>query len=219
VFHLWYLPEPGFSLWPCAVLLLIFIPVSIWHDRNWKRTLSQYAQVRAEAGASDPDWPTPGLARMMGVQPWLVLSVTGLLAIVTGIVTWAAALWPERPAGFELPINPFDLPYLWTCIVAATAAVIAGLAIGLDAWRSPWARVARKVRRAIYASAEKRERLFAEALAADPGIVSADALPPAGPGEDSDGAAQRDAPESAQAPGHDSERPSGQDSERSSFRL
>lgn len=171
MFHSWFLPEPAFPLWPCAVLLLVFIPVSIWHERNWRRTLAAYARVRAGAGARDANWPTPSLARMMGVQPWLVLLATSLLALVTAVAIWAAVVWPQRPLGFDVPINPFDLPYIWTSVVMGIAAVIAGLAIAWDAGSSPWAGVARKVRRAIYASAEERERWFAEALAVDPGIV------------------------------------------------
>lgn len=170
MFHSWYLPEPTFPLWPCAVLLVVFIPVSIWHERNWRRALAAYAQARTEAGAADEGWPTPDLARAMGVQLWLVLLVTILLALGVAIAAWAALLWPHRPPGFDQPLNLYDLPYLWSFIVAGTAAVIAGLAIALDVGRSPWVGVARKVRRAIYASPEERARLFALALAADPGV-------------------------------------------------
>jgi hypothetical protein len=174
VFQSLYLPEPEFSLWPCAVLLLIFIPVSIWHERNWRRTLAAYVRARAAAGVNDPDWPSPDLARMMGVQPWLVLTATTLLAFGIAVAAWAALSWPHRPLGFDVPINPLDLPYIWTSVVAGTAAVVAGLAIAYDAWSSPYAGVARKVRRAIYTSGEERERLFSLALDSDPDVARAD---------------------------------------------
>lgn len=170
----WYLPTLSFSLWPCVVLLIVFIPVSILHERNWRRTLTAYAQFRRDAGATDADWPSADLARAMGVQVWLVTLPTGMLAIVTGVAIWAALLWPRRPPGFDTAINPFDLPYLWGFIVAGAAAVIAGLAIAIDVGRSPWVGVARKVRRAIYAEPPERERLFALALEADPGVAHAE---------------------------------------------
>jgi hypothetical protein len=170
VVNFWYLPDPGYPVIPCAVLLLVFIPVSIWHERNWLRTLAAYAEVRREAGAVEEDWPQSDLATLMGVQLWLVLLVTSLLAAGTGVAVWAALLWPQRPAGFDLPVNFYDLPYLGAFVVAGVAAVVAGLAIAVDVARSPWAGVARKVRRAVYARPDERERLFGLALAVDPGV-------------------------------------------------
>ena len=170
----WYLPTLSFSLWPCVALLIVFIPVSILHERNWKRTLSAYSEFRRDAGATEADWPSADLARAMGVQPWLVSLATAMLAIVTGVALWAALLWPHRPAGFDAAINWYDLPYLWSFIVAGIAAVIAGLAIAIDVGRSPWRGVARKVRRAIYVDPQERTRLFALAHAADPGVPPAE---------------------------------------------
>jgi hypothetical protein len=172
--HFWYLPTLGFSLWPCAALIVVFIPVSIYHERNWRRTLAAYAQVRRDAGAEDLEWPSAELSHAMGVQLWLVLTATLALATMTGVAVWAAMLWPHTPPGFELPINYYDLPYLWGFVVVGTAAVVAGIAIAVDVGRSPWRGVARKVRRAIYAKPPERERLFALALAADPGIPPAE---------------------------------------------
>ena len=136
----WYLPTIEFSLWPCAVLLLVFVPVSIWHERNWRRTLAAYAAARRDAGAAEEEWPTRSLRRVMGVQPGLVLAACTLLALVTGLGVVAAFVWPKRLPGFDLPINPYDLPYLWSMIVAATAAVVAGVAVAVDVWRNPWSR-------------------------------------------------------------------------------
>ena len=166
-----YLPTLGFSLWPCAVLLLVFIPVSFWHERNWRRTLAEYAQVRKNAGVSDGEWPPPGMANLMGVQPGLILFACAILGLMVAVAVVAALMWPRTPPGFEHAINPLDLPYVWSMIVAAAAAVIAGVAIALDVARNPWSKVARSVRRAIYAPAEQRSRCFAEALAVDPGIT------------------------------------------------
>ena len=122
---------------------------------------------------------------MLGVQPGLILLATALLVPVIALGAWAALLWPHTPPGFSLPINPLDLPYLWSMIVAGTAAVVAGAAIAIDVKRNPWSRVAHYVRRAIHASAEQRARLFDAALLGDPGVphgASAnDAEPPTAP--------------------------------------
>jgi hypothetical protein len=168
VFYSWYLPERPEWLWVCGALLLVFIPISIRHNRNWKRTLAQYAEIRREAGASDQPWPAPDLAFVMGLQLWLVVLVTTLLAGMTLFAAWAAWLWPFRPPGFDLPVNPFDLPYLWSFIVAGCAATVAGVTLAVAVARSPWWPVARRMRRAIYADPEARDRFFDEALQVDP---------------------------------------------------
>ena len=170
----WYLPTVGFSLWPCAVLLAVFVPVSIWHDRNWRRTLAAYAQARRDAGASAEKWPSGELARVMGVQPWLIFTVGMLLALVVATAAWAAVIWPGKPLGFETPLNPYDLPYVWSMVIAGAAAVVACMAVAIDLSRSPWARVAESVRRSMYAPQDKRAVLFAQAIASDPGIPQRD---------------------------------------------
>jgi hypothetical protein len=170
MFESWYLPIPMFPLWPCVVAILVFIPVSIWHERNWRRTLAEYAERRHAEGAPPGVWPTADLAIALSLQPWLVLGVTTALALVTGFGIYAAVLWPYRPPGFDLPINPYDLPFLWSMIVAGAAAVAAGLAIGIDGVTSPWAPVAHELRRSMYAKPEVRERRFSAAISADPGV-------------------------------------------------
>jgi hypothetical protein len=182
-----------FSLWPCVVTLLVIIPVSFWHERNWRKTLADYSALRREAGAPEGEWPPRGLSNNMGVQPGLILTVCALLAAMTAFSVYAALIWPNRPPGFDMPINPYDLPYLWAMAVAGTATVIAGVAVAMDLARSPWTKVARNVRRAIYAPQAERERRFALALAADPGVLAArqarervlahDAVPPLAAGE------------------------------------
>jgi hypothetical protein len=178
----WYLPTLGFSLWPCAILLLVFIPVSIWHERNWRRTLAAYAVERREAGATDENWPSPGLVHLMGVQPGLLLLASMMLGLMVGLAAWAALLWPRRPPGFELPVNSLDLPFLWSMITAGIAAVIAGVAIALDVRGNPLSRVAFLVRRAIYVSADERASRFAQALLVDPGVPRQASAPARGDG-------------------------------------
>lgn len=164
----WYLPNIEFPLWPCAVLLVVFIPISILHDRNWRKTLADYARLRREAGAPEGDWPSASLARLMSIQPGLIIAVCAVLGIGVAIATTAALMWPQTPPGFDLPINPLDLPYLWSMIVAGTAAIVAGVAIAVDVLRSPWSKVAKHVRRAMYAPPVVRAKLFADALKLDP---------------------------------------------------
>ena len=172
--HFWYLPTVDYpQLWPCVgVFFLFFIPVSVWHDRAWRRTLAEYGVLRAAAGAVDP-WPPAGMRTLIGVQAWLVLTAAGLLAAMTALGIAALAAWPSKLPFFDYPINYFDRPYLLGAVVAGTAAVVGAVALGADLVRSPWAAVAHKVRRATHAPAATRERLFAEALAVDPGVEAA----------------------------------------------
>lgn len=166
----WYLPTLSFSLWPCVILLVIFIPISIWHERNWRRTLADYAIARREAGAVEEDWPPRELARLMSIQPWLLFVVSGMLGVTVTLAAWAAMLWPHRPPGFQLPLNPYDLPYVWSMVVAGIAAVCAGVAVAMDLKSHPMAQVANQVRRSMYVSAAERAERFARALQADPGV-------------------------------------------------
>jgi hypothetical protein len=155
-----------------GVALLVFIPVSIWHDRAWKRTLAEYGAARAKAGATD-SWPPLGMSALIGVQPWLILTCAGMLAIMTALGLGALLVWPHRLPFFDGPLNYFDRPYVATMVVVGTAAVVGAVALGVDLARSPWAAAASKVRRATHARPETRERLFAAALAVDPGVLRA----------------------------------------------
>lgn len=166
----WWLPPLEFSLWPCAILLIIFVPISIHHERNWRRTLAQYAEARREAGADDGEWPPPGAAMLMGVQPWLVFAVAGILAAATLLGLALVLAWPHRVPGFSVPLNYFDRPYMWCMIVAGTAAVVGAVALGIDVVRSPWAAVAHQVRRSMYGTEEMRAARFSAALLVDPGV-------------------------------------------------
>ncbi len=168
--HFWWLPTLGFSLWPCAILLIIFVPISVFHERNWKRTSAEYAVYRAAAGATDGTWPPEDSRIVLGIQPWLLVAVASLLAAMTLTGLATLLVWPHKLPGFDYPINYFDRPYLWCMVVAGTAAVVAALTLAFDIMRNPWSRVANRVRRAIYAKPAARTRYFEEALAADPGV-------------------------------------------------
>ena len=174
----WYLPNLELSsLWPCAALLLVFIPVSIWHERNWRRTLADYAEARRKAGAAGGEWPSAALARLMSIQPGLVMFACALLGLGVAVAAATALIWPQTPPGFDLPINPYDLPYLWSMVVAGAAAVVAGVAIAVDVWRNPWSKVAKHVRRAIHARPIVRAQLFSAALKVDPELLLLAAAP------------------------------------------
>jgi hypothetical protein len=167
----WYPPTLDFSPWPCIVLLIVLVPISIWHERHWRATLVAYAALRREAGAGDDKWPSWGLARLMGVEPGLVLTACGMLGAVV-LLAAAAIMTSGSALGFDLLIGPLDLLYLWTLVVAGAAAVVAGVAIAIDLWRNPWSRVGRLLRRAIHARPDVRAQLLAQALVIDPGLRS-----------------------------------------------
>jgi hypothetical protein len=169
--NFWYLPTVEYPLlWPCVgVALLVFIPVSIWHDRAWKRTLAEYGAARVAAGATDP-WPPEGMSALIGVQPWLVFTVAAFLSAMVALGLAALVVWPHRLPFFDGPLNYFDRPYLAAMLVAGAAAVVGAVALALDLARSPWARVAGRLRRATHARPDVRERQFASALEVDPGV-------------------------------------------------
>jgi hypothetical protein len=113
------------------------------------------------------------MSALIGVQPWLVLTCAGLLAVMTALGLGALLVWPHRLPFFDGPLNYFDRPYVATMVVAGTAAVVGAVALGVDLVRSPWAAAASRLRRATHARPETRERLFAAALAVDPGVKGA----------------------------------------------
>lgn len=165
-----YLPTIDWPLWPCLVLLVVFIPISIWHEAHWRRTLAQYAAARRAAGAPEGDWPSPELRRVLSLQPLLLLLVAVLLAAMVALGTVALLAWPHRLSGFDQVINYFDRPYLAAMLVAGTAAVTGAVVLALDLWRSPWRGVAAQIRHAVHAPQTKREACFSAALKLDPGV-------------------------------------------------
>lgn len=164
-----YLPTIDWPLWPCLVLLVVFIPVSIWHETHWRRTLADYAAVRRAAGATDEEWPSAELRRVLGLQPWLVFFAAMLLTAMVALGTAALLAWPHRLPAFDDVINYYDRPYLTAMLVAGAAAVVGALALALDLWRSPWRRTAALIRRAVHAPTPKREALLSAASKVDPG--------------------------------------------------
>jgi hypothetical protein len=171
--HFWYLPTVDYPLWPCAGLtLLVLIPVTIWHERAWRRTLAEYGAARSAAGAVDP-WPPEGMGALLGVQPWLLLTAATLLAMMTALGLAALLMWPRKVAFFDAPLNYFDRPYVAATVVAGIAAVVGAVAVGIDLMRWPWAGVARALRRATHAAPEKHAKLMSAALQADPGVERA----------------------------------------------
>lgn len=169
----WWLPEVRYPLWPCLVLILVFIPISLRHERNWRRTLAEYSAARAQAGATDGVWPPKRIKHLVGIQPWLLFAVAGMLGFVIALAIVGLVYWPHTPPLFYDAINYFDRPYLTIACVIGIAAVAAIVAVAVDISRQPWAPVADKVRRSIYASPEKRAELFSAALRADQGVPDA----------------------------------------------
>jgi hypothetical protein len=171
--HFWYLPTVDFPLWPCVGLtLLVLIPVTIWHERAWRRTLAEHGAARSAAGAADP-WPPEGMGALLGVQPWLLLTAAALLAAMTALGLAALLMWPRKVAFFDAPLNYFDRPYVAATVVAGIAAVVGAVAVAIDLMRSPWVGVARALRRATHAAPEKHAQLMNAALQADPGVERA----------------------------------------------
>jgi hypothetical protein len=181
-----YVPTIDHPLWPFAVLLVVFIPVSLWHERNWRATLDAYAHARRAAGAPDEPWPAPGMGWVLGLQPWLLLAVSMMLAAMVALGTAAMVAWPHRLLGFDEVLNYFDRPYLAAMLAAGYAVVIAAVAVAIDLIRSPWSGVANQVRRCTYASAEERQTRFDRALACDPGVQHTDGAGPTSPSDSSE---------------------------------
>lgn len=170
-----YLPTIDHSLWPCAVLLVVFVPVSVWHEVHWRRVLAEYAVLRREAGAAAGEWPTSELRWVLSLQPWLILFATILLGIMVAIGGAALLAWPNRLPNFNEVINYYDRPYLGAMLIAGAAAVVGGCALAIDLERSPWKGVARLIRRAPHGSQAQRDEIYSAALKVDPGVLSAQA--------------------------------------------
>ena len=168
--NFWYLPTLSFSLWPCVVLVLVFIPISLYHERTWRRTLAEYATARREAGATEREWPPADARHLLGIQPRVLYAVAAMLGAMTALGIVVLAAWPHRLPHFDAALNYFDRPYLLGMSVIGLAAVVAIVALAFDISHQPWAPVAERLRRSMYAPAEKRARLFSAALAADPGV-------------------------------------------------
>jgi len=206
-FRSMWLPTLDYSLWPCMLLLIVFIPVSLWHERAWRRTLAEYAQLRVGAGARDAAWPSQSLRRRLGTQPWLLLAATAPLAAMTALGLAALLAWPKGLPGFDQPLNYFDRPYLAAVSVAAIAAIVAVVAVVVDLLGSPWARVASNIRRAVHARPAEREKRLAAALEADPDVAEARTRAAAVDAVTGDQAASADTPDAPAAAADPDEHP------------
>ena len=168
-----YLPTIDHSLWPCAVLLVVFIPISVWHEVGWRRTLAEYAALRCERGVGDRHWPPSELRWVLSLQPWLILAATALLGAMVALGAAALLTWPHRLSFFNEVINYYDRPYLTVVLIAGAAAVIGGCALAVDLARSPWKGVAFHLRRAVHVRQPVRDARFSAALEVDPGVLAA----------------------------------------------
>lgn len=170
-----YLPPFEYwPVWPCLTLLVIFIPVSVWHQHHWNRTVAEYAELRREAGAPDETWPPSELKWVLSVQPGLLFAVSALLIVMLGFGFGALIAWPHRLFPWMNILNYYDRPYLATMLVAGSAALVGALALAIDLSRSEWRGVARQVRRAVHAPRRARQERFAAALMIDPGLERAE---------------------------------------------
>lgn len=168
-----YLPTVDWPLWPCLVLLIVFIPLSIWHQVHWNRTVAEYAALRRAAGATDEPWPTPDLKWVLSLQPWLLLTVAAMLASMVAMGVAAMVAWPHRLFSAFDVLNYYDRPYLASMLVAGSAAVIGVVALAVDLLRSPYKGVAAQIRRAVHAPQRQHDSRLAAALRLDPGVPAA----------------------------------------------
>lgn len=144
--------------------------ISFLHDRRQRSTVAEYARRRVNEGATDTAWPDSRVRWALFVNPALLL--TGALGIgLIGLLGWLVEFFRTDPfhrmPGYE------PLPASMSALVAATCALVisAGLQVlAARGLRSPHKLMALRIRSAIYAKPEKREALFAEALALDPGL-------------------------------------------------
>jgi hypothetical protein len=168
-----YLPTIDHPPWFCAVLLVIFIPVSIWHERHWRRTVADYADLRSQAGAADSQWPSADLKLMLSLQPWLVFMAAVLLAAMVVLGAAGLLIWPHKLPFFDGVINYYDRPYLAAMLTAGLAAIVGAVALAVDLWCSPWRDASGLIRRAVHAPQPKRDEFLTAALKVDPGVPEA----------------------------------------------
>lgn len=158
--------------WTFWGILLCMLAVSAYHERKVASTEREYVARRTEAGGEAGDWPREGsLAMRLGPQFLLpgaaVAALIGAAQVLNTIVSETLdVLMRAHDAAPALPM-----------VAPAVIALGMGIALFLLArrvQRSPWYPVAERVRRAVHAPRVRRDQLFAEALALDPGIPRAD---------------------------------------------
>jgi len=152
------------SLWPAWVFVAALLVWSLYHDTAYHRVLTSYGRLRASRGAADENWPSPHVAREFAVNPAILL-VAGALAFVSaGLLGWATYVLAADAAATE---SPQRVASALACVTLVVVGVVL-LRASVVRLRSPWHGVGRVLRRAVYASAARRETLLAEALALDP---------------------------------------------------
>lgn len=158
---------------PAAVVVAVLSVAAFFHERNWRRVLAEYADLRRQHGAPAGRWPTFSLQLLLGLKPGLLVLLALICAGGVVIGAWAALAWPQ-PAPFAvLPVADASLPVVWAATGGAGGFLVALLAVIALVMTSPWSRVSRALHRAIYAKGEQRQELLGEALAADPHITGA----------------------------------------------
>lgn len=158
---------------PAAVVVAVLSVAAFFHERNWRRVLAEYADLRRQHGAPAGRWPSFSLQLLLGLKPGLLVVLALICAGGAVIGAWAALAWPQ-PAPFAvLPVADANLPVVWAATGGAGGFTVALLAVVVLVATSPWSRVSRALHRAIPAKGEQRLELLGEALAADPQIASA----------------------------------------------
>ena len=152
------------TYWPAWAFVLVLLVWSVYHDTAYHRVLKEYARRRTPADAPDSDWPPPKLGRELAANPAVLLGASALAFISAGLLGWATYLLAQDPAAVDV----FDrrLAALGCVALAVVGAWLVRSA--LRRYRSPWHPLASRLRRAVYASAERRDRILGEALALDP---------------------------------------------------
>jgi len=154
-------------LWGILGMLAV---ISFLHDRRQRATVAAYAEARCRAGAPEGAWPDGSVRRVLFISPGVLIA--GAISIgLVGLLGWLVEFFRTDPLGRMpgyVPVPPSVSALVAATLALAVSAVLQVLAArGL---RSPYKPVADRVRRAIYAGAEKRVALFDEALALDPGV-------------------------------------------------
>lgn len=154
-------------LWFILGMLLV---ISYFHDKRQRATVAAYAAARRQRGADDGEWPDASVRRALFVNPGVLLAGATAIGLV-GVMGWLVEFFRTDPFG-RLPGYEPPPPSI-AALVAATLALLVSVVLqvmALRARRAPYKPVADRVRAAIYAKPERREALFAEALALDPGV-------------------------------------------------
>lgn len=142
------------------------LAVSAYHDRRTLATFHAYAERRGPSAVETAPWP--GDAAFLRLGPHL-LYAGGAVALLLGFLQTANAV--VNTVLDVLMRSPRLTPPAAMVLPAVGAVALGWLLVALARRirRSPWYPVAECLRRAVYATGERREALFAKALEVDPG--------------------------------------------------